>query len=379
MKKYVATFLTVLWLASVVGAKTTSNVTRSGQRPTGQLLPMVINTWPFAVANEEAWRLLNLRKGGLGQTRNAVVGGISECEIQQCDKAVGYGGSPDERGDTSLDALLMDGSTMEVGAVADLRRIRSAIKVARHVLEHTGHVLLVGDAAADFANAMGFQNESLNTPESTKEWREWRDTKNCQPNYWRNVFPDPKSSCGPYEPLPSWDADANRDVETEIGPDNHDTITMVAIDEESNIHVGTSTNGLRYTMPGRVGDAPIPGASSYADNEVGAAVTTGDGDTLMRFLPSLLAVEAMRAGKTPAEAVEFVLQRIRKHVERFQGAVIAVDRLGTYAVACHGFEYQEFRFSYMVSSPAQQSRKETIVCTQALEKTNSEIYRKVVW
>lgn len=129
---------------------------------------MVINTWNFPEANIEAWRVLNLSKGGLGQTRNAVVDG--------------YGGSPDERGETSLDAMIMDGRTMEMGAVADLRRINSAIKVARHVLEHTKHSLLVGHAAEDFANEMGFQNESLVTPESTQEWMQWR-AKSCQPNF----------------------------------------------------------------------------------------------------------------------------------------------------------------------------------------------------
>ncbi|KAH8348848.1 hypothetical protein KR084_011844 [Drosophila pseudotakahashii] len=342
---------------------------------------MVINTWPFAVANEEAWRILNLKKGGIGQTRDAVVGGISKCESQQCDKAVGFGGNADERGDVSLDALLMDGSTMEIGAVGDLRRIRSAIKVARHVLEHTHHTLLVGDGAADFANAMGFQNESLNTPETEAITQNWT-LHNCQPNFWRNVYPDPKFSCGPYQPLTLLDNHASRAEQAEIGPDNHDTITMAAIDEEGNIHVGTSTNGLRHTLPGRVGDAPIPGSAAYGDNEVGAAVATGDGDVLMRFLPSLLAVEAMRAGKTPAEAVESVIKRVRKYGDRFDGAIIAVDRFGNYAAACHGKSYFKKEFSYMVSSPAnpkQSTRKETINCTTVLFESSSQLNREVIW
>ncbi|XP_017035493.1 putative N(4)-(beta-N-acetylglucosaminyl)-L-asparaginase GM21137 [Drosophila kikkawai] len=322
---------------------------------------MVINTWNYPVANIEAWRVLNLSKGGLGQTRNAVVEGISECETQQCGKAVGYGDRPDEQGDTSLDALVMDGRTMEIGAVADLRRIRSAIKVARHVLEHTKHTLLVGNAAEDFANEMGFQNESLATTESTEIWMKWK-TNNCQPNFRKNVLPDSKISCGPYSPLTSWKDDSSRS-EFEIGPNNHDTITMIAIDEESNIHVGASTNGLHFTMPGRVGDSPIPGAGTYADNEVGAAIATGDGDVMMRFLPAMLAVEAMRAGSTPSEASRLALHRILKHVRDFDGAIVAVNRLGEYAVTCHGVMGE---FSYMVSSPAmpnRATRKETIKCS----------------
>ncbi|XP_017003849.2 putative N(4)-(beta-N-acetylglucosaminyl)-L-asparaginase GD10667 [Drosophila takahashii] len=342
---------------------------------------MVINTWSFFVANEEAWRILNLKKGGIGQTRDAVVGGISECERLQCHKEVGYGANPDERGDVSLDALVMDGSTMEIGAVGDLRRIRSAIKVARHVLEHTHHTLLVGDGAADFANAMGFPNETLNTAETTAMTQNWTE-HNCQPNFWRNVYPDPKSSCGPYKPLNSWDEHASRNDQVELGPDNHDTITMAAIDEEGNIHVGTSTNGLRHTLPGRVGDASIPGSGAYADNEVGAAVATGDGDVLMRFLPSLRAVEAMRAGKTPAQAVESVIQRIRKHIDRFEGALIAVDRFGNYSAACHGVVYLKQSFRFIVSSPAypnQPTRREVVKCTTVLKETPSELDRQVIW
>lgn len=352
----------------------------SGQKTTTPLLPMVINTWSFAEANKEAWRLLNVKKGGLGQTRSAVVGGISMCEKLQCAKTVGYGGNPDERGDTSLDALLMDGGTMEVGAVGDLRRIRSAIKVAQHVLEHTLHTLLVGDGADEFANAMGLQYESLNSEDNIASVKNWT-RHNCQPNFWRNVHPDPRTSCGPYQPLVTWDPNAKQSDRIEIGPDNHDTITMAAIDEEGHIHVGTSTNGLRYTLPGRVGDASIPGSAAYADNEVGAAVTTGDGDILMRFLPSLLAVEAMRAGKTPAEAVELVIQRIQKHVKYFEVAVIVANRLGTYAVRCHGtgMARDNGKFAYMVSSPGQPVRTESVECSANPEKSPSEDDRQVIW
>ncbi|XP_043644665.1 putative N(4)-(beta-N-acetylglucosaminyl)-L-asparaginase GE19290 [Drosophila teissieri] len=379
MKTLLAVLTGILFLALFVRFLCTYHVTNSGQRSAAPLLPMVINTWNFSEANKEAWRLLNLEKGGVGQTRSAVVGGISICEKLQCDMAVGYGGNPDERGDTSLDALLMDGGTMEVGAVGDLRRVKSAIKVAQHVMEHTLHTLLVGDGADDFGIAMGFQNESLNSNKNIATLQNWT-AHNCQPNFWRNVYPDPRTSCGPYNPLPTWDANATQSERIEIGPDNHDTITMAAIDEEGYIHVGTSTNGLRHTMPGRVGDASIPGSAAYADNEVGAAVTTGDGDILMRFLPSLLAVEAMRAGKTPAEAVELVIQRIRKHETFFDVAIIVVNRLGTYAVGCHGTGVATYNgeFGYMVSSPGQPVRTESVPCTTD-HGPPSEAHRQVIW
>lgn len=104
-------------------------------------------------------------------------------EEEQCDRTVGFGGSPDENGETTLDAMIMDGKTFNVGAVACLRRIKPAISVARKVLEHTSHSILAGELATQFAVEMGFKEESLTTPESKKMWLDWRN-QNCQPNFW---------------------------------------------------------------------------------------------------------------------------------------------------------------------------------------------------
>lgn len=160
--------------------------------------PVVINTWGFKEAAREAWRTL-LRGGS---SLDAVEEGCSRCEQLQCDGTVGYGGSPDENGmfsvslmwwtfflflvcsirklypmntrlletirtgETTLDALIMYGPNRNVGAVAQMRRIKNAMKVARKVLEHTKHTLLVGDLATDFAKAMGFEETDLTTPKS---------------------------------------------------------------------------------------------------------------------------------------------------------------------------------------------------------------------
>nr|XP_017105999.2 putative N(4)-(beta-N-acetylglucosaminyl)-L-asparaginase GD10667 [Drosophila bipectinata] len=361
MRVFVPGCVFLLLMASAASAD-------SGPFPNGALLPMVINTWNYTVANVEAWRILTQSPGGLGQTRNAVVEGCTECEKQQCELYVGYGGTPDERGETTLDAMVMDGKTMDVGAVAGLRTINDAIKAARLVLEHTHHTLLVGDSASDFAVSMGLKSESLVTPESKKMWEQWT-AENCQPNFWRNVYPDPKISCGPYKPNPTPQTRLMEDRarhDNEIDDRSIDTIGMIAIDVESNIHAGTSTNGRIHKISGRVGDSPIPGAGAYADNEVGAAVATGHGDIMMRFLPSFLAVEAMRAGKPPAEAAEVGLRRILKHYKNFLGAVIAVDRLGTYGVACYGMS----KFSFVVSSPQEPSRIERITCIAPQDKGN---------
>lgn len=109
--------------------------------------------------------------------------GCSVCERLQCDGTVGYGGSPDENGETTLDAMIMDGKTMNMGAVAALRNVKDAIAVAKHVLQNTKHSMLVGEQATAFAEKMGFKTESLATNHSTDMWRAWK-VSNCQPNFW---------------------------------------------------------------------------------------------------------------------------------------------------------------------------------------------------
>lgn len=237
----------------------------------------------------------------------------------------------------------MDGKTMNIGAVASLREIKNAIAVARHVLENTRHTLLVGEQATDFAVMMGFRKEPLSTPKSEKLDSEWRKG-NCQPNFWTNVVPDPTKSCGPYQPLnEQYYLKSPNDINSFFSSDNHDTIGMVAIDSNGDIAAGTSTNGANHKIPGRVGDSPIPGSGAYADNKIGAAAATGDGDILMRFLPSFLAVEFLRNGAKPNVAGEKALMRIAEHYPSFVGGIVVVDKDGNYGAACHGID--SFPFS----------------------------------
>lgn len=239
--------------------------------------------------------------------------------------------------------MIMDGKTMNVGAVASLRNIKDAIAVARYVLENTQHTLLVGEQATEFAVQMGFKEETLSTESSIASHNEWR-AGNCQPNFWLNVIPSPSISCGPYEPVYERLAKHSlNDINSFFSSSNHDTIGMVAIDKEGNIASGTSTNGANHKIPGRVGDSAIPGSGSYADNLVGGAAATGDGDILMRFLPSFLAVEFLRNGFTPDAAGENALTRISLHYPLFVGAIVVVDKDGNYGAACHGLD--SFPFS----------------------------------
>ncbi|GIY84509.1 n(4)-(Beta-N-acetylglucosaminyl)-L-asparaginase, partial [Caerostris extrusa] len=291
----------------------------------GVNLQLVINTWPFTNGTAKAWDVIS--KGG--SALDAVESGCSQCEIEQCDHTVGYGGSPDENGETTLDAMIMDGPTHNVGGVASLRRIKSAISVARKVLENTEHSLLVGDLATQFAVSMGFKEESLSSDYSKGLWKEWKKNS-CQPNFWMNVVPDPKASCGPYKCLPISKYVTNKTDSSEFGAHNHDTIGMLAIDVDGKIAGGTSSNGAKFKIPGRVGDSPIPGSGVYVDQDVGGAAATGDGDVMLRFVPSYNTVENMRRGMNPTAAAQDSIKRIIAKYPSFSGAIIAATMKGEY-------------------------------------------------
>ncbi|XP_063258242.1 N(4)-(beta-N-acetylglucosaminyl)-L-asparaginase isoform X2 [Prinia subflava] len=253
-------------------------VLRSAGSTSDAALPVVINTWAFRTAAETAWKVL---ESG-GSELDAVERGCGQCEIDQCDGSVGYGGSPDESGETTLDAMIMDGNTMEVGAVADLRHVKNAIGVARKVIQYTKHTLLVGESASLFAVRMGFPYEDLTTQKSLSLYSEWLN-QSCQPNYWKNVVPDSSTSCGPYKRRE--EVTYQEQTSSQRSVRNHDTIGMVVIGVSGTVASGTSTNGAIHKLPGRVGDSPIAGAGSYADSTAGGAAATGDGDIMMRFLP----------------------------------------------------------------------------------------------
>uniref|UniRef100_A0A0K8SGT2 N(4)-(beta-N-acetylglucosaminyl)-L-asparaginase n=1 Tax=Lygus hesperus TaxID=30085 RepID=A0A0K8SGT2_LYGHE len=298
--------------------------------------PLVINTWAFSAATEAAWRALKSGRSAL----DALEIGCSTCEELQCDGTVGFGGSPDENGETTLDAMVFNGDTMEMGSVAGLRRIKKAASVARKVMEHTGHSIIAGDLATEFAKTMGFKEETLTTNVSSAMWREWK-ASNCQPNFWKNCSPDPLKSCGPYKPLVM--RKTSNAKRQEFGRFNHDTISMIIVDSKGSVVAGTSSNGAKFKIPGRVGDAPLPGAGAYADSRVGAAVATGDGDVMMRFLPASTIVEMMRNGVHPQVAAKKLILRIARFYPEFSGALIAVSKDGEYGAACHNIA--EFPFS----------------------------------
>ncbi|XP_076897315.1 putative isoaspartyl peptidase/L-asparaginase 3 isoform X1 [Bidens hawaiensis] len=314
--------------------------------------PLVVSTWPFLEAVRAGWRAIN---GGLSSV-DAVVEGCSACEFLRCDGTVGPGGSPDENSETTLDALIMNGATMEVGAVAAMRYVKDGIKAARLVMLYTEHTMLAGDRASSFAISMGLPGSSnLSSPESMEKWTKWREN-HCQPNFRKNVLPT--NSCGPYHLKQDSDVgdktclvdDAPEYIRmksSRVDFHNHDTISMAIFDKSGHIAVGTSTNGASFKIPGRVGDGPIAGSSAYADDEVGACGATGDGDIMMRFLPCYQVVESMRLGMAPSVAAKDAISRIARKYPTFVGAIFAVDKNGTHAGACYGWTFQ-----YSVRSPS---------------------------
>jgi len=300
---------------------------------------MVLNTWPWTDPTQEAFKFVSSG----GNAVDAVVEGCTWCEVNQCDGTVGYGGSPDEIGETTLDAMIVDGETMNAGSVSDLRRVKSAIKVARAVMHYTKHTMLAGDSATEFAVSMGFTEESLTTPGSEQKHANWV-AGNCQPNYRQNVYPDPTTSCGPYIPI------KNPQIKNSSVPpttrENHDTISMIVIDANGRIAAGTSTNGANSKVPGRVGDGPIVGSGSYA-NDMGGCGATGAGDIMMRFLPCYQALENMRRGMNTTAACEDALRRIVTYFPTFSGALVAVNKL----TGEHGGAAWGFTFPYSLQTP----------------------------
>lgn len=317
---------------------------------------IVINTWsgPFEDATTEAYDTLSTG----GSALDAVEKGCKVCEVEQCDTSVGYGNHPDTRSHTSLDAMIMDGDTFDVGSVAYIRKYRDVISIARSVMTYTAHTLLVGDGAEDFARMMGFVEQSATTNNSVQVYNDWI-AANCQPNFYENI-PAATTGCGPYnisrtattastavegDSLNAASLRGGHDHLWAANKDNHDTIGMVAIDAHGSFACGTSTNGANHKIAGRVGDSPITGAGCYADSKVGGCAATGDGDVMMRFLPSFYAVTLMEAGRAPAEASRAAIKRITDVFPTFSGAVVCVNRAGS-----HGAAANNMSFSYSYAS-----------------------------
>src|SRR5213593_1459337 len=232
---------------------------------------------------------------------DAVIAGVNIVELDPEDTSVGYGGLPNADGVVQLDSSLMHGPLKRAGAVACLEGVRTPSLVAKKVMEETDHHLLVGKDAQRFARNMGFKIEDdLNTEKSRKLWLEWKRRT------------DPSHYLDPNDRAEAWRrAGLEMIAEGLIDPDHfYGTINCNGVNAKGEVCGVTTTSGLAWKIPGRVGDSPILGAGLYVDGNIGAAGSTGRGESNLFSLNSFFIVEAMRNGMAPKDAGMAALKRV---------------------------------------------------------------------
>ena len=284
--------------------------------------PVVIASANGLAAVERAMQQLKIDADPL----DAAIAGVNIVEDDPEDITVGLGGLPNEDGVVELDSSVMHGPTHKAGAVAALQGIKNPSQVARLVMQRTDHVLLVGQGALRFAKAHGFKEQDLLTDKARKIWLRWKESHSKNDD-WFDVEELEGAIPGNPDAIPfTWG-----------------TINCCALNAAGNLGGVTTTSGLSYKIPGRVGDSPIIGAGLYVDNDVGAAGSTGRGEANLQNCSSFAIVEAMRNGKNPEQACLSVLERIADHAEprlrdrqgraKFGLKFYAVAKDGTFASA----------------------------------------------
>lgn len=295
---------------------------RVAHASTGDATPHVGGaTRPTVVASENGLRGVArayemLTKGA--DPLDAVIAGVNIQELDPEDQSVGHGGLPNADGVVQLDASCMHGPTRRAGAVASLEGIATPSLVAKAVMDYTDHILLVGPGAKQFALQMGFKEQNLLTEKSRQDWLRWKARINANDNW----------------------LDHDDDVAIKFSTG---TINMNAVTSSGDIASVTTTSGLAWKIPGRVGDSPLIGAGQYCDNTVGAAGSTGRGEANIKVCGAFLTVEGMRRGLTPQKACLETLQRVVAMTERrllddrghprFDLTFYAVARDGSYGSA----------------------------------------------
>lgn len=262
-----------------------------------------IATWEFSLQTiEKAEEILTNK----GNALDAAEAGVRLVESDPNVESVGRGGFLNADGDLELDGAVMDGTTMKMGVAAAVKGFKHPVTIARAVMEHTPHSILVGQGAERFAREMGIHEadrDRLITPEAQRMWEEKK----------------------------------------KIG---HDTIGAITLDHAGNMAAATSTSGASMKTPGRVGDSPIIGSGFYVESGVGGAAATGWGEDIMRTCCSFRAVDMMRAGMSPQKAAETVVLTAHETIRRHGGkpdciALVCMNAAGEYGGAANhqGFTY----------------------------------------
>ena len=239
-------------------------------------------------------------------TLDAIIAGVNIEELDPEDQFVGLGGLPNEEGVVQLDSSCMHGPTRRAGAVGALEDIATPSLVAKAVMDHTDHIMLVGPGAKKFALEMGFKEQNLLTEKSRQDWLRWKACLNPA-DAWLDTRSDsvlpPSTASIPFDhPL---------HVKFTTG-----TINMNAVNAAGDMSSVTTTSGMSWKVPGRVGDSPIIGAGQYCDNTVGAAGSTGRGEANIKACGAFLIVEFMRQGLSPDDACMKTIDRVIAMTER---------------------------------------------------------------
>src|SRR3954452_9700427 len=271
-----------------------------------------------------------LRAGG--DTLDAVIAGVNIVELDPNDTSVGYGGLPNEEGVVELDASVMHGPSRRGGSVCSIRGIKTPSNVAKLVMPETDHMMLAGEGALRFAKAHGFKEEDLLTDRSRMAWlagkREMRDRSGH--TNWESI------TDAPPKPAANRRADLKR-----LFPDASDeliawafdvaarpttgTINCLALNEKGEISGTTTTSGMAWKIPGRVGDSPIIGGGLWVDQDVGAAGSTGRGEENLRVCGAHTCVENMRHGMSAKDAALDALKRLARNFDNDEKRLSATD------------------------------------------------------
>ena len=269
-----------------------------------------------------------------GDTLDAVIAGVNIVELDPRDNSVGYGGLPNEEGVVELDASCMHGPTRRGGAVGALRNIKTPSNVAKAVMEQTDHMFLVGEGALKFARAMGFKEENLLTEESRIQWLVWKKSLRDGNNHtnWGpglDAPPAKKKAALDPEQLKKEFPHAAEELLAEaarnaIDPP-HGTINCIALNTRGEMSAVTTTSGMAWKIPGRVGDSPIIGGGLWLDQDVGGAGSTGRGEENIRACGAHTIVENMRHGMPPREAALDALKRVARNFDNDMERLAKVD------------------------------------------------------
>ncbi|MBC8497752.1 N(4)-(beta-N-acetylglucosaminyl)-L-asparaginase [Candidatus Bathyarchaeota archaeon] len=278
---------------------------------------------PFIIGSESAQKYLQIGLeilGDRGTALDAVEVTCRAVEADPEDHGVGLGGIPNLAGQVTLDASIMDGRTLNAGAVADIKNYLHVISIARKVMEESPHVMLVGEGAELFASQKGFKRTTLSTDYSREFYRAFVEKR------LHTLGPEYDVDIGYLR-----EDEQEYDMETwyeKLKDHMRGTVNVIALDSSSNMASGVTTSGTYLKLPGRVGDSPIIGAGNYCDNRYGAATCTGTGELAIRNGTARAVVAYMKTGMGPLRACEESMKEIHEILETPSMNVIAIDAFG---------------------------------------------------